>query len=305
MRELWSSSGSSEVASMNCKSVFRTLFLGLVAAFAAASPASAGVLYQTSYESPEYGADPLNGQEGWVNSFGIDPLVTSSFARTGSQSLEVRQDDGQAPFGLTIRPGPYTTSAPKVSVKHSVYVDGSDPWDFISPLALGGDNGFIAQLAIVDGLVAELGATNPGGAPSVPIATDTWIDLELILDFPTQTVEGFVNGQSIGSGQFSNPSSQLTQVEIFHIYDFGSTGPSGSFFVDDLSISAVPEPATLAAFLGLGLVGVGPMRSRKRRKATESMGDSALYRGGWKNDSKSTSLKSRVSRDLGDASRSI
>ncbi|MEL7046162.1 MAG: hypothetical protein AAGL66_14265 [Pseudomonadota bacterium] len=81
-------------------------------------------------------------------------------------------------------------------MKHSVYLDDTDVWDFISPMALGGDNGFIAQLAIVDGLTANLGLA--GVSPvGVPISTERWIDLELILDFPTQTVEGFVDGVSI------------------------------------------------------------------------------------------------------------
>ncbi|MEO1080959.1 MAG: PEP-CTERM sorting domain-containing protein [Pseudomonadota bacterium] len=241
---------------MTHRSSLPTALYCVLWALAWSPTAFAGLLYSTSYEAPPYAIGPLDGQEGWANSFGIDPIVTSGFARTGTQSLEVRQGAGEDPFGLTFRDGPYSTSAPKVSVKHSVYLDDTDVWDFISPMALGGDNGFIAQLAIIDGLTANLGldGVSPVG---VPISTERWIDLELVLDFPTQTVEGFVDGVSIGSGAFANPTEQLSRIEIFHIFDFTSTGPSNSFFVDDLTISAVPLPSTVFLVLGglLALVG--------------------------------------------------
>lgn len=229
-------------------------------ALALSPTASAGLLYSTSYEQPSYVTGPLDGQEGWANSFGIDPVVTSGFARTGVQSLEVRQALDEDPFGLTFRLGPYSTSASRVVVEHSVYLNDGAAWDFISPLVLLGSNGFIAQLAIDDGLTANLGLDEvvPGG---VPVATQRWIDLSLVLNFPTQTVEGFVDGVSIGSGAFVSPASQLSQVEIFHIFDFASTGPSSSFFVDDLSISAVPLPSTVLLLVG-GLIG---LISRRRR----------------------------------------
>ncbi len=216
-------------------------FLTCVALTTAPPSAFAADLFSTSYEAPTYSVGPLDGQDGWVNSFDIDPAVTSDFARTGSQSLEVLQAEGENPFGLTFRVGPYSTSAPKVSVEHSVYLDGTDGWDstFVSPLALGGENGFVAQLAIRDGATANLGLADIG-VGGVPIQTDRWITLELVLDFPTQTVEGFVDGVSIGSGPFASPTTELVQVEIFHIFGFGNPGPSPSFFVDDLSISSIP-----------------------------------------------------------------
>ncbi len=216
-------------------------FLTCVALATAPLSAFAADLFSTSYEAPTYSVGPLDGQDGWVNRFDIDPVVTSGFARTGSQSLEVRQAAGENPFGLTFRVGPYSTAAPKVSVEHSVDLDGPDGWTstFVSPLALVGENGFVAQLAIRDGATANLGLADIG-VGGVPIQTDTWITLELVLDFPTQTVEGFVDGVSIGSGPFASPATELVQVEIFHIFGLGNPGPSPSFFVDDLSISSIP-----------------------------------------------------------------
>lgn len=225
--------------------------------------AFATVLYSTSYEAPDYSVGALSGQGGWVNSFDIDPRVTSDFARTGSQSLEVRQADGENPYGLTFRAGPYSTSARFVSVEHSIYLGGTDGWNppstFLSPMALIGENGFVSQLAVRDGNRVEFG----GGVAS--IETDRWIALKLVLDFQAQTSDAFVDGAYVGSEAFGSLATGLVQVEMFHIFDntnFDKPGPSNSFFVDDLVISAVPEPGT-ALLVGLGLAALAGTGRRR------------------------------------------
>ncbi len=224
--------------------------IAIVSGATASSTATAGVLYATSYEGPEYTAGALTGQNGWANSFGLDATVNSGIARTGSRSLEIRQLSGQDPFGLTVRVGPYSTTMPQVSVEHSIYLSGSTGWNppatFLSPLSLGGENGFIAQLPVVNGTHVQFGTSN------VPIVTDTWIDLKLLLDFPSQTASAFVNGTNIGSLPFASAATQLSQVELWHVFDntsFSNPGPSNPFYVDDLRISAVPEPGTWALML--------------------------------------------------------
>jgi hypothetical protein len=224
--------------------------------------ANSATLYSTSYEAPTYSVGPLSGQGGWLNSFDVDPRVTSSFARTGSQSLEVRQSTGEEPYGLTVRVGPYSTTLPQVSVEHSMYLAAATGWNppstFLSPMSLGGENGFIAQLPVRNGTHVRFGTTD------FPIAPETWIDLKLVLDFPTQTARAFVNGTFIGSQPFENPATQLSQVELWHVFDntsFSSPGPSNSFFVDDLTVTAIPEPATLSLFAA----GAGLLALRRRK----------------------------------------
>jgi hypothetical protein len=90
-----------------------------------------------------------------------------------------------------------------------------------------------------------------------PVNTGEWIDLELVLDFRTQTQEAFVDGVFIASAPFANASTELVQVEIFHINE-----NEGPFYVDDLSSSAVPLPAGLWMLLGGTGVLVGVARRR-------------------------------------------
>lgn len=242
------------------------LLLGL-AVSNAPTWASAEVLYSTSYEAPDYSVGAVSGQDGWDNSFGFDPVVTSGFGRTGSQSLEVRQPAGKDPFGLTFRTGPYSTAAPMVSVEHSIYLDGPDGWaspsTFLSPMALIGENGFVSQLAVRDGNRIEFGGEVVG------IETSSWIGLNMVLNFQTQTSSAFVNGTFLGSEDFANPAAELTQVEIFTIFDntnFNAPGPSSSFFLDDLSITAVPEPSSVG-ILAFAAVGFIALRLRRLKKA--------------------------------------
>ena len=48
--------------------------------------------------------------------------------------------------------------------------------------------------------------------------------------------------------------------------DAVDTLATSAFFVDDIQLNVIPEPATLALF-GLGLVGVGVVVRRRRRRA--------------------------------------
>lgn len=237
-------------------------FAFALAAITAPSWAHAEVLFTTSFESPDYTVGPLAGQDSWVNSFGLDPVVTSLFSQTGDQALEVRRaSPNDSTFGLTFRPGPYTTAEPKVVVETSIYLAGDGGWegDFVSPIALVGNSIggplFTAQLAIRSGETA-------GDPPdqSVPIDTNTWIDLKIVLDFPSQTAERFVDGVSLGMIPFGDPPggdtiTELQRVEIFSIVD-----TFNPFYIDDLSITAVPEPSSvlLAGFAAIAW-------SRRRR----------------------------------------
>ncbi|MDX2036603.1 MAG: PEP-CTERM sorting domain-containing protein [Isosphaeraceae bacterium] len=239
----------------------QTIFLSVYMLLAAASVSHADqVLFSTSYESPTYSEGPLSGQDGWESSFGIDPMVTSVRSRTGAQGLEVRKTSSLDPFGLTYRTIADATPWSKFSVQHSIYLTGTEglQGSHLSPLALIGENGFVGQIAIRNGLSADLFTNGVGG--SVPIQTGVWIDLRLVLDFQTQTQEGFVNGVSIGSVVFDNPATRLIQVEIFHIIGTDDK----PFYLDDLSVTAfVPEPATL----GLSALGaMAPLLVRRRNR---------------------------------------
>ncbi len=203
----------------------------------ASTTAVAGLLYSAGYEKPPFSVGGIDGQDGWLVDLGA-PMITSDFSRTGSQSLEIRQgaveDEGIISFS---RQGPYSTSASKIAIRHAFYLtDTSIP--FFSPIIAIGDGGFIGQTPFLDGEVGlGLAASIVG---SSPIESDQWYLLELFLDFESQTQSAFIDGELIGSGAFASTSTELDTVFVSSFET-----PSGTAFLDDFSISAVPSPATL------------------------------------------------------------
>lgn len=213
-------------------------------------------LYSTSFEAPVYATGPLGTQDGWDLDSGTDFTVTSSFARTGNQSLVF---SGTDLFGVSERAGSYSSTLPKVLVKHSVYLDPSRTWaDTFISFGVWSPTDFIGQVAIENGNVAVLG--DNGTIATTPITRGQWIDLELLLDFPSQTMQGFVNGVPFGSGAFTNPATEVGRGDLFFT-NFNFTPPQEiTFYVDDVSITAVPEPVSLSLLAGAGVT------ARRRRR---------------------------------------
>ncbi len=228
---------------------------GVLAVAGAAGVASADILYSTSFETPEFAAGALASQGGWEYSFGTDFAVTSGFARTGNQSLMINGTD--TTFGQNTLNGPFATTASQIAVAYSVYLDPTSDWSntFIT-FGISAPGTFLGQLAIRNGSAAVLRPSDTDLFPTA-IALGDWIDLQLVFDFPSQTQEAFVNGVSIGSIAFRGPATELSLGQLFYT-NFG--GNDIEFYVDDISVTAVPAPGA-AAILAAG----GVFASRRRR----------------------------------------
>jgi hypothetical protein len=245
-------------------------FSAAIALATFSSSASADVvLFETSYEAPEYNLGALSGQNGWIEyefaDFG-NQVVDSGPARSGSQSLRLAKLAGQGPYGTTQRSGPFATSLPQVVVEHSIYLEGATGWNLGSndytqaaPIAVYGPGDvFISQFAVFQGSNVQFASVD------VPITTDTWLDLKLVLDFPTQTASGYLNGTLIGTEPFANPASQISLLEVYGLMGFNTPGPSPALYFDDLRVTAVPEPGTAGMLLaGAGFIAVWVGRRRR------------------------------------------
>ena len=90
---------------------------------------------------------------------------------------------------------------------------------------------------------------------------NTWNSLELVMNFNTRTVSGLLNGVSLGGPVAMTHT--LTEVADIDLFGTRTTGMSSNgLFLDDYTVEAVPEPATLGA---LGLVAA--LAARRRRKS--------------------------------------
>ena len=225
---------------------------------AASSPALAETLFTTSYEDPAYVVGALDGQDGWETRFFDTPFVTSAFSLTGAQSVAVL---GGA---LTTQTFGFDTLETAISISQAVYLSGPDPFpaDFVSPIAVNGDDGFIGQVAIRNG-GASLGGAADNDVGFVPVPTGEWFMLELVLDFETQTQQAYVDDQFIGSDAFASASTEITSLDIFILNGtFGFPGdPTAPVFLDDLTITTVPLPPAIW-LLGTALIGMARMSRR-------------------------------------------
>jgi hypothetical protein len=88
---------------------------------------------------------------------------------------------------------------------------------------------------------------------------NTWNSLELVMNFNTRTVSGFLNGVSLGAPvAMTHTSTDVADISMFGTRTVGMQ--SSGMFLDDYTVEAVPEPATLGA---LGLIAALSARRRK------------------------------------------
>jgi hypothetical protein len=180
----------------------------------------------------------------------------------GTQAVEYN-DTGLTGPNLNLLALPYTGRAPVVQVTDEFFVSalaGNVAWEV---LGLSGNAGFIGQLAVLDGNVS-LGLAN-SSTGSVPVSIGAWNSYTMDVNFATGMESAYVDGVLIGTGAIASASTALSGLSI-GINNSGSTANSQGF-IDDLSVSAVPEPSTWAMMI-LGFCGLGFMAYRRKREGT-------------------------------------
>jgi hypothetical protein len=251
--------------------------LAVTAGLAFALPAaSATVLYSTGFEAPTFSLGALNGQGGWV----VDPfaapadaaqvVVENTVTYKGGQAVEVpyMAASGDLPYYAV---GPIVPTDPIVVSMAINYANiGGTPALFAVTTSPGFDitagvrlysNGNINALTAGSSFPA-IGTYNPG----------TWVDVSMTLNYATQTYSVSADGVLLatnlafcGDMPDSNDcagsqTSQFGDVEFFA----GRPKQSIPAYLDDVSISSIPEPASWSLFIaGVGLAGAALRRNRR------------------------------------------
>ncbi len=223
----------------------------------------AGTIFQTGFESsevPSYSTGQLSGNNGWAGTTAAVVENSTVFSGLQAVSLDTTGLAGQSLIGHNLT---YDSSSDpnQIVVFDIEFMESTSGnrsnWD---PLNVGANGLVVAQIVVQTNGNAVLGVLGPS-VGSIPVSRGTWNDFQLVLDFQTQTVTGYVNSQLLGSGTFANPTTVLTRVNIG--LNSAPNGDSGYF--DQLSVSSIPEPgyAGLVA-AGLALIAVRA-RAGKRR----------------------------------------
>jgi len=209
------------------------------------APASAGVIYQTGFESPTYTVGGLNGQDGWTNS--TVPIVQTANVFSGTQAVQY------SATGLSAQDYAIHSLTYNALTDSNQIVIGQIEMEISNTGTASGQDAilFRANGGLLVGHI-EVGlnrkafmanlTTTIGGSVSVPLGV--WNLYTFSMNFQTQQFTAFVNDQLIGTLPFSNTYTSLSVVQ-FGLHD--SPGTDSTFY-DNLSIASVPEPSTLLLF---------------------------------------------------------
>lgn len=229
-------------------------------------PAYSSVLYSTGFENPPFTTGEVAGQNGW-QVFGTSDAaqVESGVSESGSQAVTV------IPALASDQTGPYyalTTSATEIDISADLMIDSSSnqsEWQFgalapgLFPFA-GGFN------VLPDGDISLISS----GHPDVGAFTyNSWNLVNLLLNFDTQTFDLSINGALLASNApFCGDNSVCAGATVSSFGDFlfdafPATGANDIAYLDNVTISSVPEPQ-LEMLLGMGLAGLVARRVKRR-----------------------------------------
>jgi len=237
-----------------------TLLLG------GAGRVAADVIYQTGFENPPFVLGALSGQDGW-SVFGVSGAATvqNTVVATGSQAAEVDASLVGAQQTGPYRIDPFDTSMSSnkvVVMQADVRLSSSTTetaWQFaaLTDLAhfIGGFN------VLPDG---QLQLITPGFPLTASVvARDTWNHYEVLYDFGSDTFDVLINNTLIASNEPFLTNETVFGLGLFDT--FGSGNDQG--FLDNYSVTTLPEPSSLA-LLALGGLALAGWRRWKRKRAT-------------------------------------
>jgi hypothetical protein len=264
-----------------------TVFAALVTILAISGAVQAGVLYQTGFEPTTYNLGPVGGQDGWTAGSNPDAFTVQNAIYKGSQAVQVLNTAGSSSADRRMLASPVSVgSTDIVTYSYDVYL--SDMWvneitgdyrdlgvgvsstnfqnypsyAFLRPYVDSGmgDTGFKMSLD---------GRGNRFIHQALP--TDTWFNLAMVMNNGTGIVQAFLNGGLLDTWQLTagqlfidtnppyNGGPRIQSITDVDLLTYGGWS-NGSAYVDNVSLSIVPEPATLL-LLGLGTLVL--LRKRK------------------------------------------
>ncbi len=247
-----------------------------------AGPAAAATVYETGFEAGEgptyFDAGNINGQDNWADGPAeAQPVVQTGTVGSGAQALEI---DGTA-FSTE---GELAIAASRNNL--------TDPTPANPLVTITLDLRITSDVEAMYGIATYDGSTRtssvvfkpdfgPGDEDDILVNgvsagvdwtadVNSWVALEITLDFTNNLADVSYKGGAIADNVSFLNSGGLTMFAIMSNDGWWASG--SSMFVDNLSITAVPEPGAVTLLLvGAGAALASASRRRRNRRPSAAV----------------------------------
>jgi hypothetical protein len=246
----------------------------LMSGLLGANVARADLLYSTNFNGPLYTDGPLIGQDGWAitGTTTTNPVAVSNTATNGSVALTTTGQDVNRPFASTTSGSIFlsasiTLSAAQATGDYFLHMSDGGTSNFYSRIyARSQDAGFTMAMGTSSGAGVTYGTAvlNFGQTYNIlaryDIVSGAANDTGALYINPNDPFGNgdtpYVNATTIGTDAVGFAAVNLRQ---------GTAGNASTLVIDNIAvntITAVPEPTSLALLAVGGCVGLFAMRRR-------------------------------------------
>jgi hypothetical protein len=244
-----------------------------------ANPAQGAPLLVSNFEVPTYTSNTaLGGQAGWTGAGRVTPDSSGyTFALAGSQSAFVGVDGTARKYFSSVGATAAdmyelswlqgTPDAVGLTAYQGLYLINASNQ---TPAGITAKNvGGTVNIWLSGNTEVDTGVTYAAGGGGAPTVTNIY-QFTMQFDFASDQMTGFYKlgagpTTSLGSVAISNT---LTAADVAANYGVYLNSSSGTVGFDNIQLTAVPEPSTMAmALLGLGILSFA---RRSRRKSASA-----------------------------------
>ncbi len=231
-------------------SIKHSLLLAALSATVCFVPAShAAILLSENFDSMTTGVSP----SGWTVSqpTNTSVLVTDTQFVSGLNSLQLHDASTAAGFPAASASFDQVTSGVvTVNLDMRATVTTRDALYVKLRNSLSQDLGGIRFNT--NGTFAYMAAGGTWTASSVTYTADTWYSLEITFDLDAKTYSASVGGSSVVENAAFRSTATVFDANALALQSFVGVGSFvGDAFVDNITISTIPEPSTTTAAAGL------------------------------------------------------
>ncbi len=220
------------------------------------------------FEGPTFVLGPLAGQDGWTASAangGVAPMVvTAPDPVIGQQAVRLEVPDVQGANSIMDHAIPAINNVAGwiVTVSYDIYRDAPAPGKLAQNLWWWwwdtGEPTYGLQWDQAGGLTLPHG-WNPG-AGSTATVYGRYANVKMVWDFQQMKAYSWYDGAVVDNGIPITNVTKLTGWSIYLSHDAGDGTGGSVVWIDNFSITAIPEPVSLT------LLGLGGLLAVRRRK---------------------------------------